>query len=135
MNAVSQVLAGLCVLGMVACGSSPTGPTSPLNREFTLSPGEEAQIEGSRLKVQFLNVTGDSLCPADVVCILGGDAIIHVRASSSFASDYELHTGDSRRARVGHDGFFIQLVQLQPYPFSSRTIDPGTYRLTLTVSR
>jgi hypothetical protein len=50
-------------------------------------------------------------------------------------STYELHTGDSSRATVMHNQLRIGLVELQPYPFSSRTIAPGEYRATLTVTR
>lgn len=127
----------LCVLGLMACdGGSLAGPTVPLNQEFTLSPGESAVVEGTSLRVQFLRVSGDSRCPADAVCIQGGDAIVHVHAvTSSSAGDYELHTGDRSHGRVSHDGFYIELAQLQPYPFSSRIIEPGAYRATLVVGR
>jgi hypothetical protein len=47
---------------------------------------------------------------------------------------YELHTRDSSRAAVSHAGFRIRLVNLQPYPFSSRTTPPDDYRATLSVS-
>jgi len=50
-------------------------------------------------------------------------------------SAYELHTGDSSRATVTHKQVRITLVELAPYPFSSRTIAPGEYRATLTVTR
>jgi putative intracellular protease/amidase len=48
---------------------------------------------------------------------------------------FELHTGDSSRSAVSHAGFRVELVSLQPYPFSSRTIGPDEYRATLKVSR
>ena len=124
----------LLALGVAACDESVTGPTVPLNREFELAPGQTAVVEDVSLSVRFNGVTGDSRCPADAVCILGGDAIVHVTATSRQASrDYELHTGDMRP--VQHDGLTIALVQLQPYPFSARTIAPGDYRATLKVSR
>ena len=65
-----------------------------------------------------------------------GDALVHILVLEGGASSpYELHTGDSSRATVTHKGARIALVELQPYPFSSRTIAPGDYRATLTVSR
>ena len=48
---------------------------------------------------------------------------------------YELHTGDSTRASATHGLFRISLVDLQPYPFSSQTIDQDDYRATLTIVR
>jgi hypothetical protein len=42
-----------------------------------------------------------------------------------------MRTGDMQP--VFHDGFTIALVQVAPYPFSARTIEPGDYRVTLRV--
>jgi hypothetical protein len=124
----------LCLLLATACDESPTGPTVPLNREFELAPGNAVVIDEASLSVRFNGVSGDSRCPADALCIQGGDAIVHVTATSSRSSTaYELHIGDMRPAQ--HDGLTIALVQLQPYPFSSRTIAPGDYRATLRVTR
>lgn len=132
----SLILALSCLLLTTACDEkSPTGPRVPLNQEFTLAPGQTASIENTSVRVQFVRVSGDSRCPADAVCIQGGDALVHIRATDGGSADYELHTGDSSRATVSHGGMRIQLVQLQPYPFSSRTIAPGEYRATLTVTR
>ena len=126
----------LCLLFVTACDeASPVGPTVPLSQRFPLEPGETAAVEGTSLRVQFLRVSGDSRCPADAICIQGGDAIVHVRATDSTAADYELHTGGPPHAVVTSSGFRIELAELQPYPFSSRTIQPGDYRATLVVTR
>lgn len=128
-------LALFCLL-LAACDEqSPAGPTVPLNQQFTLAPGESASIENTSIRVEFMRVSGDSRCPADAVCIQGGDALVEVQVSNGNAARYDLHTGDQARAAVTHEGFRIELVQLQPYPFSSRTIAPGDYRATLAVSR
>jgi hypothetical protein len=130
-----RFLVGLVVLlGAVACDESPTGPTVPLNREFELAPGSAAQIDDASLSVRFNGVSGDSRCPADALCIQGGDAIVRITATGNGGSrDYELHTGDM--APVRHEDVTIALVQLMPYPFSSRTIAPEDYRATLRVTR
>jgi hypothetical protein len=128
---------GVCLLAVTACAErQPVGPTVGANERFTLAPNEVANVRDFDLNVQFVNVTGDSRCPADAVCIQGGDALVHILVLDGGASSpYELHTGDSRRASVTHKGARIALVELQPYPFSSRPIAPGDYRATLTVSR
>ena len=124
------------LLATTACDEKvPTGPSVPLNQQFTLSPGEVAAIQGTSLRVQFLRVSGDSRCPADAICIQGGDALAHIRAVDGRSSEYQLHTGDESRAAVTHAEFRIELVNLQPYPFSSRTIQPDEYRAMLRVSR
>jgi hypothetical protein len=107
-----------------------------LSRQFTLSPGDTRQVEDTPLRVTFLQVSGDSRCPADAICIQGGDAIVHIRAAASTTAEYDLHTGDSSRASATHAGFVISLKDVQPYPFSSRPpIQPGDYRVTLVVTR
>jgi hypothetical protein len=144
MRVKSLILALSCLLFASACDEkSPVGPTVPLNQQFTLSPGEAAVVEGTvegtvgstALRVEFIRVSGDSRCPADAICIQGGDALVHVRISGGGSGEYELHTGDLSRAAVTHAGFRVELVDLQPYPFSSRTIQPDEYRATLTATR
>lgn len=134
---VRTFLTVVCLLVATACDeASLVGPTARLKEQFTLAAGEVAEVESTTLRVQFVRVSGDSRCPADVVCIQGGDAIVHIRAAGEGSTaDYELHTGDSSRASATHRGMRIELVNLQPYPFSSRTIAPGDYRATLVVTR
>jgi len=123
----------VCLLLATACDENgPTGPTVGLNERFTLAPGETAVIADPSLRVRFVRVSNDSRCPADVVCIQGGDAIVHILVDGGA---YELHTGDAAQASITHAGVQIDLVELQPYPFSSRTIAPGDYRATLLASR
>jgi hypothetical protein len=127
----------ICLLCVTACDEkSPVGPTVPLNERFTLSPGQVVVVENADLSVQFVRVTGDSRCPADAVCIQGGDAVVEVRASDGDDSTLlGLHTGDSSQASATYRGVRVTLVELQPYPFSSRTIAPEEYRATLTATR
>lgn len=125
-----------CLLAATACDEkSPVGPIVPLNERFTLAPGEAGRVDGAGLRLQFVEVTGDSRCPADAVCIQGGDALVHVRVADGGIAAYELHTGDASRAAVTHGQFRIELVQLQPFPFSSRTIAQDEYRATFLVTR
>jgi|SRR5437867_525842 len=120
------------LIALSAC--TPSGPTARLNQDFALAPGETARIAEWNVSIRFVGVQGDSRCPADAVCILGGDAIVRIEVlSSAAAKPYDLHTGDMRP--VKHDDLTIALVELAPYPFSSRTIQPGEYRVKLRVTR
>jgi hypothetical protein len=114
--------------------NNPNSPTTPLNTEFTLARGEAATIEDTSTEVRFTGVTNDSRCPADVFCVTGGDAHVNIRVTSGIGTrEYVLHTGDMKP--VTHDPLTIHLVQVSPYPFSSRTISPDEYRVTLRVTR
>ena len=126
----------MCLLGATACDeATPTGPSVPLNQQFTLAVDGSARVEEAGFTVEFSGVTGDSRCPVDAVCILGGDAVVHIRVSGNETAQYELHTGDSSRSSVLHGSFRISLIELRPFPFSGRTIPQSEYRATLTVTR
>jgi hypothetical protein len=119
---------------MTACDEVETSPTAPLAAEFTLAPGESRRIEGELATVSLVGVTGDSRCPADAICITGGSATVGITVASGLATrPYDLRTGDMQP--VVHDRLTIALIQLSPYPFSSRTIAPDEYRATLKVTR
>ena len=132
-----RIFLAFCLLAATACDEkAPAGPTVPLNQQFTLAPGEIAVIDTTGLRLQFVRVMSDSRCPADAICIQLGNAIVLVRALDGGAMrDYDLHTGNSQQGTVEHGGMRISLLQLQPYPFSSRTIQPDDYRATLEVRR
>jgi hypothetical protein len=124
-----------CLLAATGCDESITGPTVSLDARFTLAPGETASVEGRGIRLRFEGVTGDSRCPADAICIQGGDAVVKLVADGDAGSlSLDLHTGDASRASVTYGNVKVSLVELQPYPFSSRTIAPGDYRATLTVT-
>ena len=129
------LLGALCLVAATACvEKSPAGPTAPLNQQFTLRRGETVSINGTSVRLQFMEVTGDSRCASDVMCIQAGDAIVHVRALDGAAvADYELHAGDSSRSAASHRQLRIELVQLDPYPVSTRPIGQDDYRATLRV--
>ncbi len=118
-----------------ACADSPTGPSDPFSRQVALTVGETARVDEARLSLRFDSVTGDSRCPADALCIQGGDAIVHITVSRSpgQAVRYELHTAGP--SSVQHDNVMLTLEALAPYPFSGAPIDPSTYRATIRLTR
>lgn len=118
------------------CSTSrqPTGPTAALDEEFTLAPGERIRIDGTSISLQFQQVDNDSRCPADAICVLGGDAVVRIGVEETGrVNGYQLHTGTM--APVRHDDLVISLIALSPYPFSARPIAPSDYRATLRVTR
>lgn len=118
----------------IGCAGGPTAP-SAVDHRFTLAPGESAQVVEAGVSVRFEGVTGDSRCPGDAVCILGGDALVRVTVQSgSSTRAYELHTGSLQPVRLDH--LTLSLEDLQPYPFSSLPPIPAAeYRATLRLTR
>jgi len=127
-------IAVLSVLG-AGCTESPAAPTAPLNESFVLGVGDAMRIEDEQFSIRFDGVAGDSRCPADAVCILGGDATVRVTVTPSRGSEVglELHTAGPRS--VQYRSFTLTLEQLVPYPFSSQPIDPSTYEATIRVTQ
>ena len=69
------------LFAVTACDeANPAGPTVSLNERFILAREEVATVRDADVRVQFVSVTGDSRCPADAICIQGGDAIVHIRS-------------------------------------------------------
>jgi hypothetical protein len=126
------LLLTVCVVAGAGCDESITGPSVPLDQAFVLAPGDATVVRD--ISIRFVGVTNDSRCPADALCVTGGDAQVQIVVTSSQQTrDYELHTGDMKP--VQHGDLTIHLVSVEPYPFSSRTIQPGEYRVTLRVSK
>jgi len=128
-----HLLIAIAVAVCAAC--SPSGPTARLDENFVLAPGESARVAGADVSIRFVGVQGDSRCPADAICIQGGDALVRVEVlpSTGGARTYDLHTATNQPVR--HGDVLIALVELAPYPFASRPTQPGDYRATLRVTR
>ncbi|HVQ36347.1 MAG TPA: hypothetical protein VMS31_02365 [Pyrinomonadaceae bacterium] len=108
-----------------------------LDRNFKIRHGQELTLKGSNLKVKFDSSVEDSRCPKDVTCVWAGDAriVISVSRGKAKASTIELHT-NGRFAREGRfEGYVIKLVELDPYPRSSRTAKPHDYVATLLIQK
>lgn len=122
-----------CLLATTGCqAKSPATPT-PLDIQLMLAPGQAAQV-ATGVRVRFLTVTGDSRCPADALCIWGGDAVVRIEITAGqSAAERELHTAN--RQPADHENVRVELVQLDPYPFSARPIALADYRATLRVTR
>ena len=111
------------LLAVTACmEKNPSSPTVPLNQQFELAPGQSANVQGASIRVSFLRVLGDSRCPADALCIQGGDAIVGIQVEPDGSPAVPPSCTPGRP--VKHGDLTIELVQLSPYPFSSRTIQP-----------
>ena len=119
----------------VACSDSPAAPSGPVDEQVTLAPGQTTAVSNTSFQLRFVGVSGDSRCPADALCIQGGDAIVQIDVLPAAGSNtrYELHTGNNQPAR--HGSYVISLVELSPYPFSSRPISPDDYRAKLRITR
>ena len=123
----------IAALVLSGCASATLAPTGPFNKEVTIALGKSAPVVDG-VSVRFLAVSGDSRCPADALCIQGGDAVVKLEmTSANDTREVELHTGNMQPVTSGN--LTVELLQLMPYPFSGRSIQPEEYRATIRVIR
>jgi hypothetical protein len=138
VHRINGAFALLVLCGFLATGcdqASPSGPSAALDQPFILRPGQLSSIAGTGARVQFVEVINDSRCPINAICITAGDASIAILiVDDQGSSRYELHTEPSRKSAT-HRDLRIELMELQPYPDTSRRIDPSESRVTLRASR
>ena len=134
--AVSVFVATLAwVAGSVAGSSEPKSVA--LGESFNLKVGESAQIEALALRIGFEDVSADSRCPKDERCIWEGDATVRVwlQKAPGPKETHELHTSPKEQGAVSYLSYGVNLLRLDPYPVSGKTIERGDYLATLEVSR
>jgi hypothetical protein len=123
----------LCLLITTACLENGPAAPSPVDVRVTLAPGQDVSV-ASGVSLRFVGVAGDSRCPADAFCVLGGDAEVKIAVAARGATaERSLHTGNMQPVTV--EDVRIELVQLQPYPFSAQPIEPAAYRATFRITR
>lgn len=131
----------LVALAAAACGSAPPGPSPTpgaiagvTGQPTKVGMGQAASFDGGRFELGLVEVTEDSRCPADVVCIQAGTGKLRswVRTSSG-RRDTELRT--DTRSPVPFDGYAVQVTALEPYPYSNIRIDASQYVATVIVTR
>ncbi len=129
---------GACTVTGATVGTSGPGATkiAAVDRDFELTVGQSARVDGPSLTVAFNGVTEDSRCPTGVQCIWAGNAAIAVSLTegSGATSQATLNTTlNPHSARVS--GYEISLVGVTPYPKQGGTIPQATYIATLHVTR
>jgi len=106
---------------------------------FDLAFGESVEVEGTGVTVKFLNVTEDSRCPADAICIWAGQVsiLVGVIASGTDPENFVLTSGAGSDVSLSEHqvgDYVLKLTVVQPYPVSSQQIQPSEYVATLVLS-
>jgi uncharacterized Zn finger protein len=115
----------------------PTSIQANLDSEFMLQFNQSAEIKSEDITVTFLNVTTDSRCPSDVTCIWQGQAGIQINVQKG-KEDSSVNLsigGDSSPEESIFDMYLIQLIDLSPYPISTKNIQSEEYAATIKISK
>ncbi len=137
---VFRTLGGVPLSGVnpaiVAASQEPS--STELGLEFTLAPGQSADIGSDDLRITFDGVLGDSRCPSDVTCVWAGEAIsaVTLRQGGTVLGQTNLILPDAERSSDNLGSYRVTAVQLNPYPNTENgPIRAEDYRLTLVVEK
>lgn len=138
------ILVGLLTISVVSLGhdsfaqsSEPMNIEAEIDSEFLLQVNQSAKIISEDITITFLNVTADSRCPADVMCVWMGQADIElfVQKGDEESTINLSIGGDSSPEESIFDMYLIQLMELSPYPYSTEVIRPDEYTATLKITK
>lgn len=111
-----------------ASGVPTPGPGTESEASFVrLSPGEQASFAG--WTVTFVEVTVDSRCPVDVVCVWAGEVVmaLTVREPSGSAVTREVRFQGEPVEVPLQDGLALNVERVEPAPRSTSVIAAGDY--------
>jgi hypothetical protein len=108
-----------------------------LNSEFLLQFNQSAEIKSEDITVTFLNVTSDSRCPSDVTCVWQGQAGIELDLRKGEEKSIVSLSigGDSSPEESIFDSYLIQLVDISPYPVSTKDIQSDEYAAKINITK
>ena len=113
--------------------------TSNLDSIFQLEFNQTASIESENLKVRFLNVTEESRCSSDVVCVWEGQIIIviNIFKDNKNLGEFNLVSRAAHEDLAIKDfgGYSVKLIKVEPYPKTISPIKTSDYTATLIVSK
>ena len=120
-----------------AQSSEPMTIEANLDSEFVLQIDQSAEIKSEDMKITFLNVTADSRCPSDVTCIWQGQAGIELDVQKGEVESIVSLSigGDSSPEESIFNSYLIQLVDLSPYPVSTKNIQSDEYTVTINITK
>jgi hypothetical protein len=129
----------LGMLVMAGCASAPKYDVAAvLGKEFTLGQGQAAYIASESMLVKFVNVTEDSRCPSDVVCVWAGQVTTQLQvAGSGFNLGGNVTLGSGSKANLEFTDsknvtYLLEVLEVSPYPKSTDTARNYSAKMKIT---
>lgn len=140
------ILVGIACLLLVGSSVSADGtapakrrkPVTHFSTEVKLSPGQQAPVTKTKLRIKFTAVENDSRCPSDVTCVWAGNAGVKLELSGlGKIARVTLNTSKAGQfvSEIVYHGYKVKLVDLSPYPRSTQKIATSDYQATLLISK
>lgn len=123
-----------CAENIMETGNRAAESVTMTETEIVLRYGEEKQLPGTVLRVNFGYVLEDSRCPRDVTCVWAGNArvLVGIAAGSGPTHALELNTTLDPRSQ-DRLGVRVTLLEVTPEPTSGRSIPSSEYRVRLRI--
>jgi hypothetical protein len=120
---------------LIGCTSNTV--KASLGKEFTLAIGQSASFSSENLKIEFLDITGDSRCAKDVECFWAGEVSCSLQITQNGISEQvKLTQPGLSDAGAGQTvGNYNYKFTVEPYPESTKEIEKKDYRLKMTVTK
>jgi hypothetical protein len=134
LTAIAFSLAALAACRAAVDAAGTPDVSQVTNDTLVLAPGQEVRV-GEIFRVAFLEVSSDSRCPSDVLCVWAGNATVEIGLAVGMGPTrpFTLNTLLDPTS-VDFSGYRVTLVDLTPYPVSTRRIPPDEYRAHLLVN-
>ena len=106
-----------------------------LGKEFQLSVGQTAWVQPENVYVQFEEISENSLCPEDAVCVWAGQATVKLSIwkAGQTPEDVNLTLPDLDTASKTAGGYKITWIDILPHKKSTVAIEPKDYTVKLKV--
>ncbi len=117
-------------ISFISCDNEPVPDSFSfgLENDFKINGEYHSTDNLVQFKITEIN---DSRCPSDVVCIWEGKADVKIQVESPFSGTITLSTYDNPVDTVGNYSF--KLIDVSPYPISTKTIKLDEYDVTLKI--
>jgi len=115
--------AWLVSIAVLACNSAPNSPNAQQTRkdELSVAYGHDVAVPGTVARLGFEQVTHESRCPSDVVCVWEGQVTLRLGVTigdgPTVPVEVTLRAGASSPVTV--QGVTLTLTRVDPYPATS----------------
>jgi hypothetical protein len=144
MRGMRRVLTAVAALAAAACASDTTNPgaggphTNVVQAGDTamLKPGQVVDVGSDGVQLAFREVTEDSRCPINVVCVWAGNAEVVLEARMGRSAWKRLTVNSYVEPRAADYGAYrFHLVEVAPPQETPGTINAPDYRVRIAISR
>lgn len=119
-------------IALFSCNSENVTDTFSFNLEKSFQIGDAYFSPDHSLQFQITEIN-DSRCPSDVICVWQGEAVVKIEVKSPLTGTLELNTHNNLTDTIGFYSF--ELVDVSPYPVSTKTIELDEYQVTLLIEK